>query len=122
VRIEVNQLPPVECSQNWRGYWAKRYRASEAYRVAVYYEAVNVRNLTGQPPFEKPRLDLTFIFPHFQERDEDNLRARFKPGQDALVQAELLRGDSKACLVLGGIDIVIDRSQSPKTIIELEEV
>ena len=125
--IEISQLPPRECSPNWRGHWAERYKAARVYREAVYYACVDVRNtlerVPGAPrfrPFEKARLDLTFVFPHYQERDEDNLRTRFKPGQDALVQAELIRGDSPEHLVLGGINIVIDRDRAPLTIIELK--
>jgi len=128
MRIEISQLPPVECSPNWRGHWAQRYKASRTYQAAVFYECVNTRNKLervtwrpGFPPFEKARLTLTFVFPYYQERDEDNLRARFKPGQDALVQAELIKGDSPEHLVMGAINIIINRRRSPCTIIELEE-
>jgi len=71
-------------------------------------------------PFKKARLDLTFVFPFSRKRDQDNLRARFKPGQDALVQAQLIPDDTPEYLVMGGIDIAIDREQTPKTIIDLE--
>ena len=57
-----------------------------------------------------------------RERDEDNLRARFKPGQDALVQAGLIEGDTVEHLVMGKINVEVDRSRAPLTIIELEEV
>lgn len=131
MRIEVSQLPPVECSLNWRGHWAKRYRAAKEYQEVVYYEAVNARNLFERSreaplfspfPFQKARLKLTFVFRLWQDRDENNLRTRFKPGQDALVQAELIIADSMGHLILDPIEVVIDRRQSPKTIIELEEV
>ena len=129
MRIEVNQLPPVECSPNWRGNWPRRYQAAGVYQQAVFYESVNMRNILervpwrpGFPPFKKARLTLTFIFSQVRERDEDNLRARFKPGQDALVQAQLIPDDTPEHLVLGPIHIVVDRKQAPKTIIELEEV
>lgn len=128
MRIEVPFLPPAECSPNWRGHWTQRHEAAKVYQEAVYYACVDARNslerVPGAPrfrPFEKARLTLTFVFPYFRERDEDNLRAMFKPGQDALVQAELIKGDSPEHLVLGDINIRIDRPRSPCTIIELEE-
>lgn len=128
MRIEVDQLPPRECSPNWRGHWSLKYPAAKAFQEAVYYEAVNVRNTLKVPwstpahPFSKARLDLIFIFNHWQGRDEDNLRAAFKPGQDALVQAHLIADDTPVYLELGTIEFVIDRRQSPKTIITLTEV
>jgi len=129
MRIEVSQLPPVECSPNWRGHWSQRYKAARVYQEAVFYECVNVRNrlerlpwCPGFPPFTKARLTLTFIFPRFRERDEDNLRAMFKPGQDALVHAQLIPDDTPEHLVMGSLNVVIDRQQAPKTIIDLEEV
>jgi len=128
VRITVDQLPPVECSPNWKGHWSQQYLAAKMYQAAVYYECVNVRNTLRGPwatpahPFRKARLDLVFIFNHWRGRDEDNMRARFKPGQDALVQAHLIADDSPEYLELGSIEFVIDRRQSPKTIIDLKEV
>lgn len=125
MRIEVQQLPPAECSPNWRGHWAERYKAGQVYQEAVFYESVAIRNklmLLGEwHPFKKARLALTFVFPNYRKRDEDNLRARFKPGQDALVQAGLLEGDTIDNLVLGVINIVVSPTAAPLTIIELEE-
>lgn len=128
MRIEVDQVPPHECNPNWRGHWAQQYRAAMAYRNAVYCECVNVRNTLKAPwatpthPFRRARLDLVFIFRRWQGRDEDNLRASFKPGQDAIVLAGLLHGDTPEYLELGKIEIIVDRRQAPKTIIDLEEV
>jgi len=128
MRIEVSQLPPVECSPNWRGNWVQRYHASEVYRQAVYCESVNMRNILERLPqhpsfpFEKARLTLTLVFPSSRKRDQDNLRAMFKPGQDALVQAQLIPDDTPEYLVLGEINIAIDREQAPKTIIDLDEI
>lgn len=128
MRIEVSQLPPAECSPNWRGHWAQRHQASRIYQNAVFYECVDARNKLervhwqpGFPPFQKPRLDLTFVFPKYRRRDEDNLRARFKPGLDAIVQAGLIEGDSMENLVMGTIKVEVDRDRAPLTIIKLEE-
>jgi len=129
MRIEISQLPPVSSSPNWRGHWTGKYKEARTYQAAVFYECVNIRNkleqlpwCPGFPPFDKARLTLTFIFYSSNERDEDNLRARFKSGQDALVQAGLIDDDTPAHLVLGEINIIIDRQRAPLTIIELEEV
>ncbi len=129
MRIEISQLPPVSSSPNWRGFWPEKYKEARTYQAAVYYECVDMRNRLsrlpwrpGFPPFDKARLTLTFVFYSSQERDEDNLRARFKPGQDALVQAGLIENDTPTYLVLGEINIIIDRQRAPLTIIELEEV
>lgn len=129
MRIEVNQLPPISASPNWRGHWSKRYQDGRVYQAAVYYECIDIRNRLqrlpwrpGIPPFKKARLDLTFVFPYKRRFDEDNLRARFKPGQDALVQAGLIEGDTMENLVMGKVEVQVDRARAPLTIIELEEV
>lgn len=127
MRIEVSQLPPVEYSPNWRGHWAQRYQAGIRYGKAVFFECVQMRNseihrAANWHPFKRARLNLTFVFPCQRRWDEDNLRARFKPGQDALVHAGLVEGDSMENLVMGEIEVKVDRSRAPLTIIELEEV
>lgn len=126
MRIEIRQLPPVEYSPNWRGHWSQRQGAGKLYQQAIFYECVNYRNkamkkLNGWYPFEKAILNLTFIFKDRRERDENNLRARFKPGQDALVQAGFIKGDSPQYLVMGGITIEVDPLRAPLTVIDLEE-
>jgi len=129
MRIEVNSLPPVECSPNSRAHWSKRYKASRLYQAEVFYACVDERNKlemqlrrTSFLPFNKARLDLTFIFSCSRRRDEDNLRAQFKPGQDALVQAQLLADDNPDNLIMGKINIIVDPKRAPRTIIELEKI
>lgn len=129
MRIEIQQLPPVEYSPNWRGHWRCRYEAGRVYQAAVFYECINAMNKLqgvrwqpGFPPFKKPRLDLTFVFPNHRKRDEDNLRARFKPGQDALAQARAIESDTIDNLTMGRIDVEVDQSRAPLTIINLEEL
>lgn len=126
MRIEVTQLPPVEFSLNWRGHWAKRYQAGRVYQSAVFYSCVDARNrgyLQGMSfPFIKARLSLTFIFPEERRRDRDNLLARFKPGQDAIVDAGLLLDDDAEHLEIGEIEIKADPEMAPLTIIDIEEV
>ena len=120
IQIEVNQLPPVEYSLNFRGHWSKRYRAGRDYGLAIYYSAMDPRyRLASFTPFEKARIDLTFVFATNRKRDRDNLIARFKPGLDALVDANILTDDSSKCVKFGEINIEVDKSRAPMTIIKL---
>ncbi len=128
MRIEVSQLPPASSSPNSRVHWAKRYKDAKAYQSAVFYECIDARNKLervhwqpGFPPFQKPRLDLTFVFQDYRKRDEDNLRTRFKPGLDAIVQATLIEGDSIEQIVMGKLRVEVDKGRAPMTIIELGE-
>ena len=128
MRIEVDQVPPAECSPNSRSFWAQRHQAATSYQEAVFFECVNVRNRMEEPwamswsVFQRARLDLTFIFRNKRGRDEDNFRSRFKPGQDSLVQASLITNDTPEYLELGKIAIIVDPARAPKTIIDLQEV
>lgn len=128
MRIEVPLLPGEELSPNARVHWTGRHQAAKTYGQAVFYCCVDERNRLhrlpwrpGFPPFRRPRLDLTFVFSEYRERDEDNLRAQFKPGQDAIVHAGLIEGDSPKHIVLGKISIEVDKDRAPLTIIRLEE-
>ncbi len=126
MRVEIEALPPEEWSQNWKGSFIDRYRAGRQYQQLVFYSLVSARNLAkrqkqGWAPFEKAVLDLLLIFPERRERDEDNLRARFKPGQDALVQAEYIKTDTQQHLILGPIVVLVDPDRAPMTIIDIRE-
>ncbi|MDD5700447.1 MAG: hypothetical protein PHU23_00230 [Dehalococcoidales bacterium] len=125
MRIEVNQLPPESCSPNSRVHWSKKYQDGKEYAEAVYYEAVLVRNTLSAGgdfrPFKRPVLHLTFVFRDHRRRDEDNLRARFKPGQDILVTAGLFQDDDMSHLIVKRPKVVVDPNRAPMTIIDLEE-
>lgn len=126
MRIEVQCVPFPELSPNWRGHWSQRFQAAKAYKAAVFYECVDARNKemirSGKwVPFSRPRLDLTFIYSQERVRDEDNIRASFKPGQDAIVAAGLIIDDNIKSLVMGSIKVEVDPERAPLTIIELEE-
>ena len=133
--IEVPQLPSPEASPNWRGHWAVKYSACRQYWADVFYCAVDVRNRCQNLVFKVPgdlyhreavmlkaRLDLVFVFAEKRERDEDNLRASFKSGQDALVAALWLPSDSTQYIVAGSIDVQVDPQRAPLTVITLTEV
>lgn len=129
MKVEVPQLPPASWSPNARVHWRVRYQEGQVYRLAVFYSCVDARNKLerapwrpGFPPFTRAKLNLSFVFATGRKRDEDNLRARFKPGQDALVEAGLIKDDAPEHLLMGDIFIVVDKERAPLTIIELKEV
>ncbi len=125
MRIEVQQLPPVEYSLNWRGHWAQRYKAGGVYGNAVFYSAVDARNRLQEGvhlPFTKAKLDLVFVFPEYRRRDKDNLLARFKPGLDAIVRADLIIDDDAEHLEISSLAVLVDSRRAPLTIITLDEI
>ena len=131
LRIEVPALPPKECNPNWRGHWSERQRASNEFKRSVFYCAIDARNRDEEAilrrksgeyyTFDKAKIDLTFIFPTIRGRDEDNLRAQFKPGLDALVMANFILDDTPEYLVTGDIKVDVDKDRAPMTVIELTE-
>lgn len=126
MKIEISALPPIEYSPNWRGSPFERHRAGKIYQQLVFYSLVSTRNLAmrekrGWVPFERAIMDLTFVFPQQRDRDENNLRSRFKPGQDSLVQAGFIKTDTPRHLILGKIDMIVDSDRAPLTIIQLRE-
>lgn len=124
IRIEVNQLPPVSSSPNWRGHWTTQHKEAKVYHNALFYSCVDARNRGYSQgmsfPFIKARLDLTLVFPEYRRRDRDNCVSMFKPGLDAIVDAGLLLDDDAEHLEIGNLDIVVDKERAPLTIIELE--
>jgi hypothetical protein len=116
IRIEASQLPPVECSPNWRGHWVKRYKAGQIFKKAVHYSCLEQNH---SKPLKEPTLNLTFVVAQERTRDEDNWRARFKPGQDALVDAGVITKDDVKHLKIGYIKFVVDKKLAPRSIIEL---
>lgn len=127
IRIEVSQLPPKEFSGNSRSHWVDRYKAGNIYKAAVFYSCRDRLNRLGALPFDpaytgikKVRLNLTFVFAQNRLRDSDNLIARFKPGQDALVDSGIILADDQEHLVISDPVVLVDRKRAPLTIIELE--
>ncbi len=117
-------LPPAELSPNARVHWAERYRAAQSFLEAVYYSCVHAMNQAGREkwPYCKARVSLTFVFPQGRRRDKDNLVAMFKPGLDSLVKIGLLRDDDSEHLEIGAVNIEVDPTRAPLTIIELDEI
>ncbi len=133
MEIKVPMLPPAECSPNWRGHWAERYTASKGYKEAVGWsvksemQKVPYHKLDSglylcEFPWDKAEMSLTFVVKEERIRDEDNWRARFKPGQDALVEAGLLVYDDLKHLTIRGIEFKVDKDKAPQTVIEIHEI
>ncbi len=121
--IEVPFLPPGQASPNYRGHWSDKSPAASEFRNAVRLYCIKQRNLKGDwVQLVRPVLNLTFVFGSKRNRDEDNMRARFKPGLDGIVDAGLLHGDTPQDLITGTLEIMVDKNRAPLTIIELEEV
>jgi hypothetical protein len=116
IRIEVSQLPPVEFSPNWRGHWAKRYKAGQIFKKAVHYSCLE-QNHSGT--LKQATVNLTFVVAQERIRDSDNWRARFKPGLDALVDAGVIAKDDIKHITTEEIKFVIDKNLAPRSIIEL---
>ncbi len=123
IRIEVPMLPPASASPNSRAHWFGRLTDNRVYNTHVRYSVLDTFGVDNVPIAEaKRRLDLTFIFPTERRRDEDNMRARFKAGLDALVASGLLIDDNPRFLETGFLLMIVDKDRAPMTIIELEDV
>lgn len=121
--IMVPFLPPATSSPNIHVHWSDRSPAAREFRDAVRLHCIDERNRQRiTAPLEKPVMNLTFIFKERRRRDKDNLRSRFKPGQDGIVDAELLVDDNPEHLITGEIEILVDKERAPLTIIELIEL
>ena len=123
----VEMLPPAEYSGNARVHWSRKYKDGIEYGQAVFYCAVDKRNRMlakreAPPRFSVARLDLTFVYSQELTRDRDNLIAMFKPGLDALVTAEVLTGDDMKKLVIGSVNVEVNKELAPRSIITLTEV
>jgi len=123
MRIEVPMLPPRELNPNWHGHWAKKARATEAYKKAVYYSALHY--LTPfVPQFKKAEVKITFVIRDKRGyKDADNAIASLKPAIDACVMAGVIPDDSDEYLQYRlPIMYQVDRDRAPITILEFKEV
>lgn len=77
--------PPKELSPNARIHWAKKAKASRAYRNECFMLA---RVAGIEAKWDGPiHLWVTFYPPDRRRRDDDNVYASFKAGRDALAEA-----------------------------------
>ncbi len=122
MRIEIPFLPPGKLSPNARVHWSERSPAAAEFREACRLYCIDRRNQLKQwAPFVRPVMNLTFVFGKDRRRDEDNMRTRFKPGLDGLVDAGLLIDDNPGRLITGSLTMLVDKDRAPLTIIELQE-
>lgn len=119
--IAVPMLPPKECSPNWRGHWAQRYKASEEYKKAVGWSAKSV--LCQLPEDFKvidfAEIEVTFIVAEERVRDADNWHARLKPGIDELIEVGVIHYDDIKHLKVKDMKFIVDPDRAPATIIEV---
>ena len=98
LRIEIDGLPPFECSQNARLDKYAKARAVLDYRTQARYATIDARNRSEcakdwvQLDFAK--VDVTFVVPDNRRRDKGNLIGAFKPALDGIVDAGVLVDDS----------------------------
>ncbi len=72
--------PPKQLSPNARVHWAKKAKATKAYRTECYLSAL----LYHVKLKDKSKFKIVFSPPDKRKRDADNLIASFKAGFDAL--------------------------------------
>lgn len=120
ITIELLGLPPRTLSPNFRGHWAVKARAVNAYRTYVYLMANQARPRDWEV-LEKATISLTFIAVDRRRRDLDNLLSSFKAGIDGLIDAGILRDDSAEHLAYGSIKLIQGEEGEPKTIVTIGE-
>jgi Holliday junction resolvase RusA-like endonuclease len=120
IRIEVQQLPPAECSPNSRVHWSVRKIAADTFEAEVGVLATQIRNKDPRLfPYEKATVSLKLVVVDRRRRDLDNFWARFKSGMDALVRAGILADDDMEHLQHGEITVVVNATIAPMTIITI---
>lgn len=123
LRIVYPGLPPEEYSLNSNAHWRAKQQVKKEIQediMALLCEATARDQWTGGV-MQKARVTYTVTFPVNRRRDDDNLRARFKPLQDALVYWGVLADDSYN--VIGAPDIIpLVQKGVSETIIEIQEV
>jgi len=118
--ITVRQLPPKEYSPNARVHWVDRKRAGDAYAKEVYLVAVSERNRLDWQLLEFASINVEIVFAEERIRDEDNHRARFKPGLDALTTAGIIGFDDMKHIDCR-ISFSVDKERAPMTIITVSK-
>jgi Holliday junction resolvase RusA-like endonuclease len=122
LQIEIPSPPSPELNpnQSWKLHWGQKARATREFKQLVYLYALQAKPADWIAP-EKASLQLTFITKDQRMRDADNLLAAAKPVFDALVSAGLIKGDDFKHLVIEGVEIRMDKDNSPKTLLKIEE-
>lgn len=76
--------PPKELSPNARTHWAKKNKIAQRYKAECRLLTIHAR---VQAPEGSLVLDIEFVPPNRQRRDDDNCLAAFKSGRDGIAAA-----------------------------------
>lgn len=121
--IEVPSLPDRLLSPNRSRnvHWGTVTKARNEFKNAVYYSAHWVKPDGWVAP-EKARVTITFVYATNRRRDQTNLIAMWKHGEDMLVASGILVDDDLDHLETMVPKVIVDKARAPMTIIEIEEV
>jgi len=76
--------PPKELNPNARTHWAKKNQIAQRYKAECRLLTIHARM---QVPEGSLVLDIEFVPPNRQRRDDDNCLAAFKSGRDGIASA-----------------------------------
>lgn len=86
-------LPPKELGQNSRTHWAKKARATKAYRRTVRW-ITNAAILPHDPPrWKKARAEVKAFYPTLNAPDPINCLDRLKAAFDGIEDSGLIEND-----------------------------
>ncbi|WP_348658950.1 endodeoxyribonuclease RusA [uncultured Stutzerimonas sp.] len=76
--------PPKELSPNARTHWARKNKIAQRYKGECRLLTIHARMQVPEGPLV---LDIEFVPPNKQRRDDDNCLAAFKSGRDGIAAA-----------------------------------
>jgi len=116
----VLPLPAPALSPNARVHWAKKAKATKAYRNHAWSEAKTATwdGSTYRPPrWERAEVRATFYFPDRRRRDRDNMLASLKSAFDGIADAGIVVNDSG--LIPAPPEVRVDKTGIPRVIITI---
>lgn len=106
-------LPPNILSMNGRPHWAAKAKAKAQYRSDCFkVYASKITHLFGTPPAFQSKVEISYeVFQGkvilkdglLRVRDERNLGEAFKIAEDAMVDAWIIKDDSRNYVTLGKV-------------------
>ena len=121
--IEIPCLPDPLLSPNRSrvAHWGQVTSARNQWKHDVFFSAFHAKPEGWRPP-EKARINITFVYPFRRRRDQTNLIAMWKSGEDMLVAAGVLVDDDLVHLETMVPRVEIDKARSPLTIVSIERL
>lgn len=116
--LDVPILPERVLSPNVGAHWATKAKAARRLQRAMLPLANVARTQQGWVAPDRARLRVTFRYKRRKLRDADNLLRMFKPAQDILVVAKIIKADDLEHLEILSPIVVVDRNEG--MIIEVE--